>query len=252
MASLKILLAGEQVTATGFEIKGFDYFGVNQYKEDGQHLVNALEKYRNKVTWIKTCKVNTQFPETVSDLKKFDVIILSDVGANSLLFHPEVLSKSVRRPNRLQSLKEYVLGGGGLLMVGGWMSFAGIDGRAKYYGSPLEEVLPVNCLPHDDREEKPEGVVPRAVQAKHAILKGVSSRWPFFLGYNKLLLKPEASSLLTFDTDDPLLSVLETGKGRSAAFASDCAPHWGPRAFLAWKYYPVFWNNLVQWLAKRI
>jgi len=36
----------------------------------------------------------------------------------------------------------------------------------------------------------------------------------------------------------------------AAAFASDCAPHWGPADFLAWEGYPRFWGNLVEWLAR--
>lgn len=247
---IRVLLAGEQVTATTVEIKGFDHFGVNTYKEDGQYLVNALEKNNIKVDWMKTFQVQTDFPETMEQLQPYNVIILSDVGANSLLFHPDVLTKCMRRPNRLELLKNYVLQGGGLAMVGGWMSFSGIDARAKYYHSPLESVLPVNCLTYDDREEKPEGVTPLLKDAKHEIFNKVSGNWPFFLGYNRVLPKAEATTLLQFENADPLLSVMETGKGRTAAFTSDCAPHWGPKDFLEWQGYPVFWSNLVKWLAK--
>ena len=35
---------------------------------------------------------------------------------------------------------------------------------------------------------------------------------------------------------------------RSAAFASDCAPHWGPEGFVTWRHYGTFWNNLVRWM----
>jgi uncharacterized membrane protein len=31
----RILLAGEQLRSAGFEVKGFDYFGVNAHQEDG-------------------------------------------------------------------------------------------------------------------------------------------------------------------------------------------------------------------------
>ena len=62
-----ILFAGEQVTASGFEIKGFDYFGVNTYKEDGQAIVNALTKGGHEVNWIKTCTAMIDFPESLAD-----------------------------------------------------------------------------------------------------------------------------------------------------------------------------------------
>ena len=40
----RILFAGEQVTAIGHEIKGFDSFEVSANKEDGLALFDALKK----------------------------------------------------------------------------------------------------------------------------------------------------------------------------------------------------------------
>ena len=45
-------------------------------------------------------------------------------------------------------------------MVGGYLTFQGIDGKARYAGSPVEAALPVTLLPVDDRVERPAGVVP--------------------------------------------------------------------------------------------
>jgi len=42
--------------------------------------------------------------------------------------------------------------------------------------------------------------------------------------------------------------VREVGKGRTAMFASDAAPHWGPVEFLEWKNYPLFWSRFFGWL----
>lgn len=245
----RVLLAGEQVTATGFEIKGFDYFGVNAYKEDGNTLVKALTHKGHEVTWIRTCNVAVDFPERLDKLQEHDVIILSDVGSNTLLFHPEMLSKSIPHPNRLKLLRDYVLQGGGLMMIGGWMSFSGIDGKAKYFQTFLEQALPITCFPYDDRQERPEGVRPNIMDSSHPVLEGVPPQWPFFLGYNKVTPKDEAAVILEL-AKDPLLVVWECGKGRSAAFTSDCAPHWGPVGFLEWEGYGIFWNNLMQWLSK--
>lgn len=244
-----ILLAGEQVTAVGFEIKGFDYFGTHAYKEDGQALEQALISGGHTVAWMRTAQVPEYFPEDLAALRRFDVVILSDVGSNSLLFHPEMLAKSIRHPNRLTLLRDYVQSGGALLMVGGWMSFAGVDGRARYHRTAVEDALPVTCLPYDDRQEVPEGITPEVVQADHPVLAGVPAAWPFFLGYNRVLPKDAASVLLRVG-EDPLLAVWECGKGRAAAFTSDCAPHWGPPEFLHWPGYPLLWHNLVRWLIK--
>lgn len=51
--------------------------------------------------------------------------------------------------------------------------------------------------------------------------------------------------------DDPFLAVHEYGDGRTAAFASDCSPHWGPKEFLDWDGYANLWNGIVTWLAKK-
>lgn len=246
----RILFTGEQFTSFSFGIKGFDYFGVSAYKDDGRALFEALKNGGHEIEWMHTSQVPVAFPEKMDELKKYDVVVLSDVGANSLLFHPEMLSKSIPHPNRLALLRDYVKQGGGLVMVGGWMSFAGIEGKAKYHRSFLEEALPVKCLPYDDRQERPEGVTPEVMNSAHPVFAGVPGKWPFFLGYNEVEPKNGAEVLLKFEKD-PLLCVWEYGKGRAAAFTSDCAPHWGPAQFLGWEGYPVFWNNLIKWLAKK-
>jgi uncharacterized membrane protein len=191
--------------------------------------------------------VAVEFPEKMEDLRRYDVVILSDVGSNTLYFHPEMVGKSVRHPDRLKLLRDYVAQGGALIMVGGWMSFAGIDGRARYHGTPIEEALPVTCLAVDDRRELPEGAVPVASDPSHPVLAGIPSPWPFFLGYNQVAAKPQAKVLVKLE-GDPLLAVWPFGRGRSAVFTSDCAPHWGPPEFLKWPGYRMLWQNLVKWL----
>ena len=79
----------------------------------------------------------------------------------------------------------------------------------------------------DDRAEHPEGVHPAVVQPGHPVLDGVPEDWPALLGYNQLTAKSAAQVLVRGDAD-PLLTVGRHGAGRSAAFASDCAPHWCP------------------------
>jgi len=244
-----VLLAGEQVTVAGFEIKGFDYFGSHTYKEDGHTLVQALTDGGHTVEWMRTCHVPECFPEELAALQRYDAVILSDLGSNSLLFHPEMLNQSIPHPNRLALLREYVRTGGGLLMVGGWMSFAGVDGRARYHQTPVEEALPVACQPYDDRQEVPESITPEVVDASHPVLAGIPADWPFFLGYNRVTMKAGASQLIRIG-QDPLLAVWDYGQGRAAAFTSDCAPHWGPPAFLQWPGYPMLWNNLLRWLTR--
>ena len=50
------------------------------------------------------------------------------------------------------------------------------------------------------------------------------------------------------EIESPLLVTWSYGKGRSAAFASDCSPHWA-EYFQPWEYYGKFWVQAVRWLA---
>ncbi len=247
----RVLVVGEQFTGVNLSVKGFDAFETNFSTEEGQTLVNALELGNHNVEWMRSSQVPSEFPEDLGSLKAYDVLILSDIGTNSFLFHPEMLAESIPHPNRLVLIKDYVHAGGGLCMIGGWMSFSGIDGKARYHHTPVEEILPVTCFPYDDRMEKPEGIVPHVMKPDHPILKGITENWPFFLGYNQTKPKAEAEVLVQVGAD-PLLCVGIYGKGHSAAFTSDCAPHWGPRGFLEWDGYSILWNNLVAWLGNTV
>lgn len=130
------------------------------------------------------------------------------------------------------------------------MSYQGIEGKARYKDTPVEEILPVELTPYDDRVEVPEGFRPTTLDPGHPILTGLPPRWPLFLGYNRVSAKSRAKILLQYDKD-PFLVIGSYGKGRTAAFSSDCAPHWGSPEFVNWKYYDVFWTNLVRWLTGR-
>jgi uncharacterized membrane protein len=140
--------------------------------------------------------------------------------------------------------------GGGLIMVGGYMSFAGIDGKARYAGTAVAEVLPVVIGTTDDRVEVPEGVRPKVLVGQHPVLAGIPPRWPALLGYNRVSVKSDARELARVGRD-PLVVVAERARGRSLAFTSDCSPHWGPPEFTGWGSYARFWRQAVRWVAHR-
>jgi uncharacterized membrane protein len=246
---LKILLAGESWSSIGFHLKGYSIYTTGGYEEGGKPLIDALTKEGHSVTYIPNHLVPSTFPNTAEGLKDYDAIILSDIGADTFLLHPETLTKSIRRPNTLKVIGEYVAQGGGLLMVGGFMSFSGFGGNACYHNTVFADVLPVKMLGYDDRVECPEGINPD-VAAQHAVLDGIGSDWPHFLGYQRLIAKPGAEVLLTAG-DDPFLILGSHGDGRVAAFASDCSPHWGPPEFVGWQHYSRFWSQLANWLGAK-
>lgn len=99
--------------------------------------------------------------------------------------------------------------------VGGYFSFARINRTAKYYRTPIEDVLPVNIFPFDDRQEAPEGAA-ITVTDYNPISQGLADPWSQLLGYNELTLKPEAH-LLAHVGQHPLLAVRTVGRGRILA-----------------------------------
>jgi uncharacterized membrane protein len=247
---MKILLAGESWTSLGLHLKGFSVYTTGSYDEGGKPLIDALASGGHEVTYIQNHLVPQQFPTTLEGLAGYDVVILSDIGADTFLLHPDTLHRSIRRPNTLKVIADYIEAGGALLMVGGFMSFSGFGGNACYHNTVLADVLPVEMLGYDDRIECPEGVNPEPVKA-HPALAGLPAEWPHFLGYQRLKAKADADVLMTVGKSDPFLVVGSYGKGRVAAFASDCSPHWGSPEFVGWDHYASFWNGLCGWLSGR-
>ena len=245
----KILLAGESWTSYTTHVKGFDAFYTATYEQGAERLVRALEKAGYQVDHLPGHLAATRFPFTQGELAAYNCVVLSDIGSNTLLLHPDTFARSERMPNRLMAIRDYVLGGGALLMVGGYMAFSGVDAKAKYGRTALAQVLPVTCLETDDLMEHPEGVTPRVV-APHPALTGVPADWPWFLGYNRVL--PRAGCQVAMEVEgDPFLAFGRFGKGRSAAFMSDCAPHWGPPGFMAWPGYDPLWAGVLAWLTEK-
>lgn len=155
---------------------------------------------------------------------------MSDIGANTLLLPAVTFSKSVKMPNRTKVIRDYVLDGGSLLMIGGYLTFSGVDAKGKWHDTAVQDVLPVEILTVDDRMEHCEGVKPVTIK-EHKALQGVGSDWPEVLGYNKNRCKTRGRC----GCDNRRRSVYciwRIGKGRSAVFTTDCAPHWAP----AWSF----------------
>jgi uncharacterized membrane protein len=244
----RILVAGESWTTHSIHIKGFDSFETSTYAEGGTEMIAALRAGGYEVDYQPSHIAMSSFPSTAEELSAYGAVFLSDIGANTLLLPNATFVRSERTANRLASIRAYVEAGGGLLMIGGYMTFQGIHGKAAYQGTDVEAVLPVLLHAGDDRRECPEGVVPVINDKKHPVTQGLGS-WPHFLGYNRSRARDDASVLASVG-DDPFIAVRSVGKGRSAIFASDCGPHWGPPPFLAWKSYGRLWCNLAAWLAK--
>jgi uncharacterized membrane protein len=246
--SKKILLAGESWMSYTTHVKGFDAFYTSVYETGEKWLKAAAEKAGYEVEFLPNHLAPEHFPFTMEELKQYDCIILSDIGANTLLLPVPTFSQSIKMPNRCNLIRDYVLDGGALLMIGGYLTFSGVDAKGKWHDTAVQEVLPVEVLTVDDRMEHCEGVTPVTVK-DHEILEGMPQEWPQVLGYNRTIAKEEAEVIALVE-GDPFIALGSYGKGKSAVFTTDCAPHWAPPEFCEWEYYDVFFKNLLNWLTK--
>jgi uncharacterized membrane protein len=244
----RVLIAGESWVTHSIHTKGFDSFTTTEYNEGVAWLKTALEQGGWEVTFLPNHLAARDFPMTPEDIARYDVVMLSDIGANTLLLHPDTFVRSKPLPNRLNSIRDYVKNGGGLVMIGGYLTFQGIEAKGKWADSPVEEALPVTLFHHDDRVESPQGVVAHVGDSSHAITAGLPAEWPALLGYNKVVAKPDAEVLVRVG-GDPLVVAGTYGKGRSAVFTSDCGPHWAPPPFCDWDGYAPLWNNIANWVS---
>lgn len=161
---------------------------------------------------------------------------------------------AVNFPRSLQrQVVSQVQRGAGLLMIGGWESFCGSDGH--WAGTPIGDILPVAISKSDDRVncDQPTLLVRTS---DHAIIEGLpwDDHAPTIGGFNQFTPRAGGHVLLeamTFDArragnrmtfavsrKAPILVIGQHGAGRTAALATDVAPHWV--------------GGLVDWGAKRI
>jgi uncharacterized membrane protein len=244
----RALIAGESWIMHTIHQKGVDAFTTTAYGTGHRWLQGALEAAGWEVEHLPNHLAPESFPTTMAELDGYSLVILSDIGSNSLLLSPDTFERSLSAPNRLVLLRDWVAAGGGLIMIGGYLTFQGIEGKGRYAGSAVEEALPVLISPFDDRVERPEGVTPMVSVPNHPLAAGLPETWPEILGYNRLTVRPEAATVAVV-CDDPLLAGWEFGQGRSVAFASDCGPHWAPPAFVEWDGYQTLWQNIANWAA---
>ncbi len=107
---------------------------IHREPESSNHLRWALEEEGIAVD----ARPIKGLPEDLAQLDVFDLLILADVPALSL------------SSQQVQSIRHYVETlGGGLIVIGGEQSF----GLGGYYGSALEEVLPVRSDFERDQEK---------------------------------------------------------------------------------------------------
>jgi len=244
----RVLIAGESWTTTSIHVKGFDSFTTVAYEEGVGALRDALLAAGHDVTFMPNHVAAVDFPHSVDGLRAWDVVLLSDIGSNTLLIPPATFARFESRPNRLVAVREWVRGGGGFGMIGGYLSFQGIEAKANYRGTAVAEVLPVELELGDDRVESPDDASPVLTGESHPVVEGLAAQWPAILGYQRAAPRPSGAVLARVGSD-PLLVTGAFGDGRTLAYMTDIGPHWAPPAFVAWDGYARLWDQAVRWLA---
>lgn len=167
------------------------------------------------------------------DAGSFDLFVFSDYPAD-------------RAASSLQQqIVDRVSAGASLLMIGGWESYHGLGG--DWDGTPIGNALPVEIAGSDDRLNCDSPVFVQPLSADHPAVAGLpwADRPPLIGGFNRFTVKPDASLILnavrttacrhgdSFEVQPveshALLVTGEYGSGKTAALATDVAPHWiGP------------------------
>jgi len=249
-AMKRVLYVGDCSMRVELEVKGAEVVSsMDRWVNMSKFLLGALGGEEFSVTHMPPHIAFGEFPRTAGDMGKYDAVILSDCGYDTLALYPGQ-EKFTRQTNRILEIVEYVRSGGALLYCGGYFGFQGRFGHARWYGTPLASILPVAVLPiPDDRVEAMQGVKPKILVTDHPVTRDIPwDTCPYFLGYNRTGKRDDAQLLGTID-GEPFLAIREEGAGRIVAFTSDPAPHWGVE-FVKWDYYRQFWLQVMRWLTR--
>jgi uncharacterized membrane protein len=180
-------------------------------------------------------------------------IAFGDVETKCLMLHPDFFTPAkwgdqpIVFPDRFDILRAWVEKGGHFHMNGGWLSFSGELGKGGWGRSRFADVLPVECLPHDDLIESTAGYELRCPQPGHASVKGLDwTKVPPLLGFNEVKIRPGCDSIVEINnmgTWHPLFASRSYGKGRVTCWMTGASPHWGIN-FMKWTQYNQFWAQV--------
>jgi uncharacterized membrane protein len=192
------------------------------------------------------------------ELPSFDLIILQNFN-----FLPYGIGQY------LDNIRAYVDGGGGLIMLGGEVSFS----SGLYAGTPVADTLPVDLLPNglppskllDTREFSPkltsDGEAHPIAALRYESADNVAT-WRAQVPLEGVNLvgdaKPDATVIAVHPTlttasgkPMPVIASGEYGKGRSLVVTTDSLWRWG---FVAAKrkgddgrHYHKLWENAIRW-----
>ena len=187
-------------------------------------------------------------------LKSFDAVILQDIDA------PEY-----RLDRHFRSIRDYVLSGGGLILVGGPTGFS----AGGYAGTPIAEVLPTD-LPTQGELIARKPFVPaytaagRAAPLLGSLRSTMGEALPVMSGAN-VLGRPKDDALVLWEHPElhqpgqsggdrmPVLALREVGDGRTIGISVDSTHQlrFGQAgAQTGGRAYADLWEGLLGWLMR--
>jgi uncharacterized membrane protein len=225
--------------AAGFEIATVYYLGdclpssspIGYISDDPALYVVAVPATRHQ-GWFTQDEVDRALrlymPRTYDQLAEGDLILLSDVRADTL---------STRWLTWFS--RGIVEDGLSLMMIGGILSFGGYTDSPSWGMTTIGPLLPVELVEREtvDIDWRPEIVTP-----EDPLISALPWRsCPHFGGYNRVGRKEGAKLLATTNDNErnPFMAFSNVGSGRSFAFCTDWTPGWGVE-FMKWDYYPDF------------
>ena len=224
----------------------------------GRRLEQALKPVAD-VTCMANWELYRLEPGRLEEiLARSQAAIISDVEAKCFHLYPAFFDRArenneiVTFPDRLKSLKKWVSHGGGLMMLGGWLSFSGAKETGAWRRSSMAEALPVECLVGEDLVETSAGFTAEVLLPDHPLARGLAwHSFPPIFGYNELIARKDAEVVVRVkETGHPLVVAGRHGRGRVCVYASDPAPHWGIN-FERWEGYDAFWQRMLTWVIDR-
>ena len=109
----RVVLVGESWFTYSVHQKGFDAFYTSEYVEGGDGFIAALHDAGHEVSYIPSHEVHSRFPSDVAALHELaDVVIISDVGANTFQLAPKTFGHSIPSPDKAEVVRAFVAEGG--------------------------------------------------------------------------------------------------------------------------------------------
>ncbi len=232
--------------------KGLDIFNYGVWLKDALES-NGTHEVLSVSAWDFYNKLGPGAYEQILD--DYDILIFSDVDAKLFQLAPSFFDRAafgaepLTYPDRIRLSHEALHAGKHFMFLGGWYSFTGELGKGGWGRTRLREMLPVVCREMEDLVESTEGYTMQlSAEGERLLSKLDFSTCPPILGYNQVKVHDDATLLASFvPTGDPALAVRQVGAGRSLAYLSDPAPHWGLN-FVYWQHYASFWLQCVDLL----